>query len=121
MNMFKKMDMFKKLNSKQFKYQLEEALETEMTESKSEVKIYSEIISCYFQILSFININNFDCFEFSDYEDGHKVIVDAKEYDLDNMLCHNNSVGKELLYTIDCLIADLDVGTAKALKNTEKR
>lgn len=115
------MDMFKKLKSKQFEYRLEKALETEMTESKSEAKIYSEIISCYFQILSFININNFYCFKFPDYEDGHKVTVDAKEYDLDNMFCHNNSAGKELLYTIDCLIADLDEGTASALKNIEKK
>lgn len=112
--------MFKKLNSKQFEYQLEKALETEMTESKSESKIYSEIVSCYFQILSFININGFECFEFSGYENAHKVIVDAKEYDLDNMLCHNNSVGKELLHTIDCLIADLDESTAATLKNIEK-
>lgn len=115
------MGMFQKLNLKQFEYQLEKALETEMTESKSEAKIYSEIIGCYVQILSFININNFNCFEFPDYEDGHKVIVDAKEYDLDNMFCHNHSAGKELLYTIDCLIADLDEGTAGALKNIEQK
>lgn len=113
--------MFKKLNSKQFEYQSEKALEMEMTESKSESIIYSEIVSCYFQILSFININSFECFEFSGYEDAHKVIVDAKEYDLDNMLCHNNSVVEEFLYTIDCLIADLDEGTAAALKNIEKK
>lgn len=120
MNLFKKIDMFKKLNSKKFEYQLEKALETELTESKSEAEIYSEIISCYFQILSFLSINAFDCFEFPDYEDGHKITVDAKEYDLDNMLCRNNSAGKELMYTIDSLIADLDESTAGALKNIEK-
>lgn len=115
------MNMFKKLNLKRFEDRLEKALETERYESKREAKIYSEIISCYFQILSFININNFDCFKFPDYEDGHKLIVNAKEYDLDNMFCHNNSAGIELLHTIDCLIADLDKDTAGALKNIEKR
>lgn len=115
------MNMFKKLKSKQFEYQLEKALETEMAKAESEETIYGEITGCYSQILSFISIDNFDRFEFPDYENGHTVIVDAKEYDLDTMLCHDNSAGKELLYTIDSLIADLDVETAGALKNIEKK
>lgn len=113
--------MFKKLKSKQFEYQLEKALEAEITKPQSEESIYSEIISCYFQILNFININSFDRFEFPDHEDGHRIIVDAKEYDLDNMFGNNNSAEKELLYTIDSLIADLGESTAMVLKNTEEK
>lgn len=37
------------------------------------------------------------------------------------MFCHNNSAGIELLHTIDCLIADLEEDTARALKNIEKK
>lgn len=68
-----------------------------------------------------MNINNFDFFEFPDYEDGHKVMVDTKEYDFDNIFSHNNSAAKELLCTIDCLIADLDESMVQVLKNIEKK
>ena len=78
------MGLFDIFKSKQFEELFEKALEEEMTNPQSKNQIYSEITNCYFMILSLLNVNSFKSFQFPDYEDCRKVVVDGKEYDFDN-------------------------------------
>lgn len=113
------LDVFK---SKQFEESFEKALEKEMNKPKSKNKIYSEIMNCYFMILSLLNINNFNSFRFVDYENCRMVVIDGNEYDFDNKFHHNDSNATEILCTIDCLMADLEEDNIEAiLRKIEKK
>jgi hypothetical protein len=114
------MGLFDVFKSKQFEELFEKALEEEMTNSQSKNQIYSEITNCYFMILSLLNVNSFKSFQFPDYEDCRKVVVDGKEYDFDNEFHHNDRNATEMLCTIDCLIADLEDDIEAILGQIEK-
>lgn len=91
------------LNDKKFESEFDKEIERILSQRKSEKEIYSEITNIFFQLLKLFHINDFNSFRFYDYEDFRKVVIDGKEYDLEKSKKMKNS-----LYTIDCLIADLD-------------
>ena len=103
------MNLFNFFKSKDFEEQFEKALEKEISnhKNKNENELYNEISDCYRMLLSLLNIGGFDSLRFPDREDPHKISVDGKEYDLE-LVFDNNTDAKELLFTIDCLLADLE-------------
>lgn len=73
-------------------------------------------------ILSLLNVNKFNSFQFVDYEDCRRVVIDGNEYNFDNEFHHNDSNATQILCTIDCLIADLEEDNIEAiLKKIEKK
>ena len=79
-------------------------------------------MTCFFMILSLLNVNKFNSFQFVDYEDCRRVVIDGNEYNFDNEFHHNDSNATQILCTIDCLIADLEEDNIEAiLKKIEKR
>ena len=115
------MGLFGVFKSKQFEELFEKELEREMTKPQSENEIHSEIMNCFFMILSLLNVNKFNSFQFVDYEDCRRVVIDGNEYNFDNEFHHNDSNATQILCTIDCLIADLEEDNIEAiLKKIEK-
>ena len=102
------MNLFNFFKSKDFEEQFEKALEAEISKPKNENEIYNEVSDCYRMLLSFLNITTFDSFRFPDCENHRKISVDKKEYDLDLVFDSGNTDAKELLFTIDCLLTDLE-------------
>ncbi len=116
------MGLFGVFKSKQFEELFEKELEREMTKPQSENEINSEIMNCFFMILSLLNVNKFNSFQFVDYEDCRRVVIDGNEYNFDNEFHHNDSNATQILCTIDCLIADLEEDNTEAiLKKIEKK
>jgi len=116
MNLF---DVFKKKN---FEELLEKVLEEQLSIPQNDDEIYSEIVNNYFMLLSLLNVNRFNLFQFPDYEDCRRAVVDGIEYDFDNAFCHDDSEAIEALCAIDCLMADLEEHSVESiLKETEKR
>ena len=115
------MGLFDFLKSKEFEELFEKTLEKELTKPEDKNAIYSEITNYYLMLLRFLNINNFSVFHFIDYEDCHRVIVDEKEYDFDNLFNHDNLDATNALCAIDCLISDLgEDSLPNLLKKIEK-
>ena len=100
---------------------LEKALEEELSKRKEPSEIYQEIANYYFILFDQLGISAFDSFQFSHYEDPRLVVVDGKEYDFDQVFCHQDVDATEALCAIDGLIADLEEHqTHKILKKIEK-
>ena len=112
------MNLFNFFKSKDFEEQFEKALEKEISnhKNKNENELYNEISDCYRMLLSLLNIGGFDSLRFPDREDPRKISVDGKEYDLE-LVFDNNTDAKELLFTIDCLLADLENDSVIKLRN----
>lgn len=115
------MNLFNLLKSKQFEEMLEKTLKEELSKPKSINEIYNEISNYYFVLLSLLKISKFDSFNFPDYDDCRKVIVDENEYDFDSLFCHDDEDATNALCAIDCLISDLEEDNLeKILKEIEK-
>lgn len=116
------MGIFDFFKSKEFEELFEKALEEEMAKPHDKNEIYNEIANNYFVLLSLLNIDRFGLFQFYDYEDPRKVLVDATKHDFDNEFCHDDSNATEALCAIDCLIANLEEESlAKILNKIEKK
>ena len=111
------MNLFNFFKSKDFEEQFEKALEEEISnhKNKNEDEICNEISDCYRMLLSLLNVSSFDSLRFPDREDPHKISADQKEYDLDVAFDSNNADAKELLFTIDCLLSDLENDTVEVI------
>ena len=115
------MKLFNILKSKQFEKMFEKALEEELSKSQSKSEIYNEISNYYFTLLSLLKIDNFSSFNFPDYDDCRKIVVDRNEYDFDGLFRHDNEEATNALCAIDCLISDLEEDNLKKiLKKIEK-
>ena len=115
------MNLFDIFNSENFDKMLEKALEKEMSKPQSKNQIYEELADNYIFLLNMLNIKNFNLFGFPDYEDCRRITIDSNEYDFNNEFNHNHKKVKEALYTIECLIADLEEDSLeKILKKIEK-
>ncbi|MBR6676357.1 MAG: hypothetical protein IKL24_03395 [Clostridia bacterium] len=109
------MNLFKLFTSGNFEEQFEKALEKELSKPKNENEIYNEICDCYRILLSRVEINGFASFRFSDYENHRKITVDNREYDLDATFGHDDTEATELLFTVDCLLTDLENDPTEAV------
>ena len=84
-------------------------------------EIYEEIVENYFILIKELGVGKFNSFRFVSYDYCREIIIDGKEYDLDNEFSHDDLEATEALCAIDCLIADSEDDEETVLKNTEKR
>lgn len=112
--------LFAILNSKEFEESFDKALEEEMSNPQNINETYDEIASYYLKLLRLRNVDRFETFHFSDYEDCRRVIVDGMEYDFDRLFYHDDLEAADALCAMDCLMADLEDEPETILKKIEK-
>ena len=113
------MNLFDLFASKDFDKMLEAALEEEMAKPADKNEIYREITHYYSILISYLGIDSFDSFKFTDYEDPRLISVDGREYDLNREF--SNEDAAEALHAVDALIADVEERLENVLKKTEKK
>ena len=94
---------------------------SEACEPASEEDLYEEIVDNFFILIQELGIDKFNSFCFANCDYWREIIIDGKEYDLDEEFCHDDIQATEALCAIEALISDLENDNIETvMENTEK-